>query len=104
MIQEDGGERPAALRAPEHRVQGDRPVVDDDDFGPARRLASGCRERECENERRENDGVTRRASNPVPILLEDRRSHDAFRDGYYFRESIPIWVEIGVTLKRMSDA
>jgi hypothetical protein len=47
VIQQDAGERPAALRAPEHRVQGSRPTVDDYGFWPARRLAPGHCDCEC---------------------------------------------------------
>ena len=41
VIQQDGGERPASLRAPKHCVQGSRTIVDDYGFRPARRLALG---------------------------------------------------------------
>jgi hypothetical protein len=47
VIQQDAGEQSAAFRAPQHRVQGSRPTVDDYDFRPARRLAPGCCVREC---------------------------------------------------------
>jgi len=43
VIQQDGGERSAALRAPQHRVQGSRPTMDDYGFWPARSLAPGRR-------------------------------------------------------------
>ncbi len=43
MIQQDGGERSAALRSVKHRVQGSRPTVDEYGFRPARRLAPGRR-------------------------------------------------------------
>jgi hypothetical protein len=46
VIQQDAGEWSVALRAPQHRVQGSRPTVDDYGFWPARRLAPGCRGRE----------------------------------------------------------
>ena len=46
VIQQDGGERSAALRTPKHRVKGSRTIVDDYGFRPARRLAPG--RRECE--------------------------------------------------------
>src|SRR3977135_156265 len=57
VIQQDGGERSAALRAPQHRVQGSRPTMDDDGFWPARSLAPGRRYRECYNERHQNERV-----------------------------------------------
>ena len=41
VIEQDGGEGSAAMRTPEHRVQGNRPVVDDYGFRPARGLAPG---------------------------------------------------------------
>ena len=46
VIQQDAGERSAALRAPKHRVQGSRPTVDEYGFRPARGLAPG--RRDCE--------------------------------------------------------
>ena len=46
VIQQDGRERSAALRTPQHRVQGNRPTVDEYSFRPARCLAQG--RRECE--------------------------------------------------------
>ena len=46
VIQQDGGERATALRAPNQRVQVSRPIVDDYSFRLARRLAPG--RRECE--------------------------------------------------------
>src|SRR6185437_13453756 len=56
VIQQDGGERSAALRAPKHRVQCGRPTVDEHGFRPARRLAADRRGREhkkewCQNQR-----------------------------------------------------
>jgi hypothetical protein len=46
VIQQNAGERSAALRAPQHRVQGSGPTVDDYDFWPARRLAPSRRKHE----------------------------------------------------------
>jgi len=43
VIEQDGGEGSAALRAPDHRVQGNRSVVDEHGLRPARRLPPGCR-------------------------------------------------------------
>ena len=43
VIQQDGGERPVALRPVKYRVQGSRPTVDEYGFRPARRLALGRR-------------------------------------------------------------
>ena len=57
VIQQDGGERSAALRAPQHRVKGSRPTMDDDGFWPARSLGPGRRYRECYNERHQNERV-----------------------------------------------
>ena len=57
VIQQDGGERSAALRAPQHRVQGSRPTADDYGFWPARRLAPGRCDCECYNERHEDERV-----------------------------------------------
>ena len=57
VIQQDAGERSAPLRAPQHRVQGSRPTMDDDGFWPARSLAAGRRYRECYNERQQNERV-----------------------------------------------
>lgn len=43
VIQQDAGERSAALRPPKHRVQRSRPTVDEYGFRPARHLAPGRR-------------------------------------------------------------
>src|SRR5437773_8692188 len=57
VIQQDGGERSTALRAPQHRVQGSRPTMDDYGFWPARSLAPGRRYCECQSQRDQNERV-----------------------------------------------
>lgn len=46
VIQQYGGERTSALRAPEHRTEGSRPTLDNDGFRRAGRLAPSHCERQ----------------------------------------------------------
>src|SRR5579859_671310 len=75
VIQQDAGERSAALWAPKHRVQGSRPTVDDYGFRPARRLAPGRRDCERQYERRQ-DGRIQPCHMALPQPLDGTHATD----------------------------